>query len=101
MSNKATQLKVIEGGRRVPFRLSQGDKFGPTPWLEVLPLGCHFIAQTRKGFQQFLEEYTIKGKQDGCTLLLQHRRTGNLDQSEWQWVDNEEFSNENDLRKVL
>jgi hypothetical protein len=74
-------------------------------WLDLLPLECTFICQGRLNFNSFLEEHTIKGRQDtpsgSITLLRENRREGEKDLSYWQWTDTSSFCNEHRLRKVL
>ena len=85
----------------VQIRLSQGGNFGPDNWLEKLPVGTNFVAQTRKGWTLWLEEYTIMGREKNITLLRENRREGTKDISDWKWTDNEQFSMEYKLRQIL
>lgn len=94
-------LAEYDAANIVPIRLSQGGKFGPDNWLADLPLRTHFVAQTRKGWTLWLEEYTIMGKEKNITLLREDRREGLKDISDWKWTDNEQFSLEYKLRQIL
>lgn len=75
------------------------------PWLRGLEVRDLFIAQQRKGFTTCLDEYRVMAKEEEkgetFTLLRQNRRRGGKDDSDWEWHGDEEFSNENKLKKVL
>ena len=96
----------LKQAKVVPLFPISGGKFGDkVPWLRTLPIGTIFIALRKNGFTTSLDEYTILEKkeanEESFSLLRENRREGDKDLSIWDWHDDEVFSNEYKLKKVL
>ena len=87
------------------FPITGGKTTNREPWLRGLSKGTLFIASSKKSFTTCLDEYRVMEKEEAngetFTLLRQNRRVDNKDASDWEWHDDELFSHENKLKKVL
>lgn len=87
------------------FPITGGKTGSKTPWLTDLPKGTLFIAAAKKGFTTCLDEYRIMEKEEAngenFSLLRQNKKEGDKDISDWEWHDDDLFSHEYKLKKVL
>jgi hypothetical protein len=102
-------LKIIEGGKAdeetsqiVPI-MGRGNSPRNPDWLIELRIGTSFISSNSYLSSTQLDEYTVKNsfKEEGLVLLRYNSILGTLSNSTLSWVDSEEFSRKNKLRKIL
>jgi hypothetical protein len=98
------ELWEEEDRKIVPFRKAPitGGKSPPTDnWLDDLPMYSTFVSGSKKEWTEWLEEYTILGrdKDVGITLLRENLREGSQDKSREAWVLTSFFCRENHLKK--